>query len=100
MLDRDLDTQLAGIDAALLRLDSRAQRFIDTELAFSNIFALLNAAAVRERFEEMVAAPAAKEKAPAAEGSEEDAGDDVAEKPSVFPFSKDLNEKIVLWYVR
>ena len=47
-----------------------------------------------------LAAPAAKEKAPAAEGSEEDAGDDVAEKPSVFPFSKDLNEKIVLWYVR
>mmetsp|Transcript_6302 Transcript_6302/g.10871 ORF Transcript_6302/g.10871 Transcript_6302/m.10871 type:complete len:355 (+) Transcript_6302:1045-2109(+) len=60
-LDKTIDSHLAPVDGALLQLQSRAHRFIDSELSLSNAVSLLNSSGVQERFEKNVVQSAAKD---------------------------------------
>ncbi|EGC29277.1 hypothetical protein DICPUDRAFT_84689 [Dictyostelium purpureum] len=53
-LQRDLDYHLERIDTILLRMENRANAFLDDEIQFSNIFNILKGDAIKNQFEKKV----------------------------------------------
>ncbi|KAK5578334.1 hypothetical protein RB653_008004 [Dictyostelium firmibasis] len=53
-LNRDLHHQLERIDTILLRMENRANTFLDDEIQFTNLFKMLRANEIKNQFEKQV----------------------------------------------